>query len=118
MRRIGDAGAVWLEVIVALAILAVAGTAARLMAQESARAAARARDRDDEVRRASAVLDAVALWTRDDLDRRLGERPEGPWFLRVDRPTRRLYVVALRDSAGTELLHTALFRPDTAHARP
>jgi type II secretory pathway pseudopilin PulG len=118
MRRLDEAGAVLLEVIVALAILAVAGTSALLMASESARAAGRAREHDAEVRRADAFFDAVALWPRADLDRRLGERAQGPWRLRIDHPMRRLYVLSLRDSAGDELLRTALFRPDTVHALP
>ena len=113
MKRLGDAGAVLLEVLVALAILSVAGTGFVLATTESARAVARAREHDRELRRASAFLDAVALWPRADLDRRLGERRQGAWWLRVDRPDRRLYTVALFDSAGTELLRTALFRPDS-----
>lgn len=119
MRLRDSGGAVLLEVIVALTILAIAGTSALLMAQESARAVSRAREHDREVTKASAFLEAVALWTRQDLDRRLGERREGGWRLRVDRPDRRLYLVTLNDSTGAELLHTALFRADTAgDARP
>lgn len=70
------------------------------------------------MRRASAFLDAVVLWPREDLDRHLGERPEGPWVLRVDRPAPTLYAVTLlagpddsTATAGTLLLATSLFRP-------
>jgi type II secretory pathway pseudopilin PulG len=115
----GRAGVALLEAIVALTILAVAGVSAMVMASESARAVRRAREADTDVRGASAFLDAVSLWTRADLDRHLGSRVEGPWRLRIDRPTATLYTVALTDSAGgPELLRTALFRPDSAHARP
>ena len=113
MKRLGDAGAVLLEVLVALTILSVGGTAAVLATAESARAVAHARERDRELRAAGAFMEVVALWPREDLDRRLGDRRQGPWVLRVDRPDRRLYVVELRDSAGTALLRTSLFRPDT-----
>lgn len=119
MKRLDDAGAVLLEVLVALTILSVGGTAAVLSTAEAARAVAHARERDQELRAADAFMNAVALWPREDLDRRLGERPQGAWRLRVDRPDRRLYVVSLRDSAGAELLHTSLFRPDSSvHALP
>jgi type II secretory pathway pseudopilin PulG len=106
-------------VIVAVAILATAGTAAVAMTSESARAVESARAADLRTREASAFMDAVALWPREDLDRRLGERPQGPWRLRVDRPDPELYTLALVDSAsGEELLRTAVFRPDTARAFP
>ena len=117
--RGGEAGAALLEVIVAVAILSTAGAAAVAMTSESARAVASARDADLRVREASAFLDAAALWPRADLDQRLGERPQGPWLLRIDRPDPELYTLALVDSAsGEELLRTALFRPDTARAFP
>ena len=112
--RGSEAGAALLEVIVAVAILATAGTAAVAMASESARAVERARAADLRAREASAFLDAVALWPREDLDRRLGERPQGPWRLRIGRPDPELYTVALVDTAsGADLLRTALFRPDS-----
>jgi type II secretory pathway pseudopilin PulG len=111
------AGAALLEAIVALTILAIAGTAAVVMASESARTVRHAREADAEVRAASDFLDAVSLWPREDLDRHLGSRVEGPWRMRVDRPAQTLYVVSLADTAGgPELLRTALFRPDTSRA--
>jgi type II secretory pathway pseudopilin PulG len=113
--RRGDSGAALLEVVVAVAVLTAAGVAAVTAAAESARAVAHARAADEEARAASAFLDAVALWTRTDLDRRLGERAQGPWLLRVGRPERELYTVELADSTGRAvLLRTSLFRPDTA----
>lgn len=111
MRR-ADAGAALLEAIVALTVLVTAGTAAVSLASQSAQAVHAAHDREAEMRSASAFLEAVALWTRDDLDRRLGDRPQGSWRLRIDRPAPELYVVVLTDSTGTiEILRTALFRP-------
>lgn len=107
------AGAILLEAIVALVILAVAGTAAVTLVSQSSDAVRRARIADAEMREASALLHAVALWPREDLDRRLGERPQGRWKLIVQRPTPTLYEVVLADSAVTrELLRTTLFRPE------
>jgi type II secretory pathway pseudopilin PulG len=111
MRR-AEAGATLLEVVVALVILATAGTAALTMATQAMRAVASGRAAEAEVRAASAFLTAVALWTREDLDRRLGEREQGPWRLRIDRSTPALYTVVLRDSLGREFLRTSLHRPE------
>lgn len=97
----------------ALMILSVAGTAAVTLVSQSTDSVRRARVADEEMREANALLHAVALWTREDLDRRLGERPQGRWTLIVQRPAPTLYEVVLTDSAVTrELLRTTLFRPE------
>jgi type II secretory pathway pseudopilin PulG len=112
-------GAVLLEVLVALVILATVGGAAVTLASESARAIVRAREAEAEMRRANAFLESVALWPREDLDRRLGSRRQGQWRLRIDRPAPTLFIVALTDSVERrELLRTALFRalPDASES--
>ncbi len=115
--RLGRRGAVLLEAMVAMVILMVAGTAAVTMVAESAAAVAHAREADERMRRADAFLHAASLWTRDDLDRRLGSRPQGPWTMNVQRPSPTLYEVVLSDSAGAMvLLRTSLFRPEPAPA--
>ena len=113
MRRMKrERGMVLLEVLVALAILGTAAASVVVATSESARAVKRARQADASLRAASDFLDAVALWTRDDLDRRLGDRPQGAWRLRIERPDLTLYTVALADSAsGRVVLATALYRP-------
>ena len=116
---IGDAGAVLLEVIVALALLATAGLAAVSMAVEAAGAVSRAATAEVEMRQAARLMDAVSLWPREDLDRRMGDRRQGPFILRIARPSGELYTAALADSAtGRVLLATSLFRRDTADAQP
>jgi hypothetical protein len=106
-------GAVLLEAIVALVILAVAGTSAVTLVSQSADAVRRARIADAEMREAGAFFHSVALWPREDLDRRLGERAQGEWKLIIQRPTPTLYEVVLTDSAVThEILRTTLFRPE------
>jgi type II secretory pathway pseudopilin PulG len=107
------AGAALLEVLVALTILATAGVAAVAATAESARAAARLRETERELREASAFLEAVALWPREDLDRRLGDRAQGAWRLRIDRSSPTVYDVVLADSTGARvILETALYRPE------
>jgi type II secretory pathway pseudopilin PulG len=107
-----------LEVLVALAILGTAGLATVTLATESWRAVRAAREADRSFREASAFFDAVALWPREDLDRHLGDRAQGPWRMRVDRPLPTLYVVTLADSSGRDtLLVTSLYRTEPPRAR-
>ena len=115
----GEAGAVLLEVVVALAILAVAAIAAVAMAAEGGGAVARARAAEDRMRQASHLMEAITLWPREDLDRRLGRRAQGPFVLTLQRPAPEVYTAALADSAtGRVLLATSIFRRDTADALP
>ena len=113
-------GSALLEVVVATLVLSVAGLSATLSVAEALRAVERARAADTETLRADAFMDAVALWPREELDRRLGDRPQGPWRLRIERPEPELYLVVLTDSSAArgELLRTVLFRPDSAYAGP
>jgi len=110
-------GATLLEVIVALTILATAGLAAVTVTREALHAVQHAREADRDVMRASAFLEVVALWPREDLDQRLGDRPQGPWRLRIDRPLPTLYEVTLSDSARRRaILRTSLYRPEASDA--
>jgi type II secretory pathway pseudopilin PulG len=111
VRLCTDRGAALLEVMVALVVLGVSGAAAAAMTSQASDAIRQAQAHEAALREASAFLDAVALWSREDLDRRLGDRAQGPWRLRIDRPAETLYVVSLHDGAsGQELLRTSLFR--------
>jgi type II secretory pathway pseudopilin PulG len=108
-----------LEVLVALAILGMAGSAFVGIAVQSARAAQLARDAETRITAASDFLDKVSLWQRADLDRHLGDRPEGSWRLRVNRVSPDIYDVVLSDSTGGRLLlETALYRPDSLALLP
>lgn len=109
-------GAALLEAIVALSVLVTAGVSVVALAAQSADAVHQARDREGRLREASAFLEAVALWPRVELDQRLGTRAQGPWRLRVERPTSTLYLVSLADSMAPHiaLLSTALYRPELA----
>jgi type II secretory pathway pseudopilin PulG len=113
---------VLLEVLVAIALLAISGITMLTLASESLRAVARARMAEQDLTRASALLEAVALWPREDLDRHLGTRPQGSWRMRVERPLPTLYTITLTDSAAgigvPPLLATALYRLEGAHATP
>jgi prepilin-type N-terminal cleavage/methylation domain-containing protein len=117
MRCHARQGMTLLEVLIALAILASAGLAVLGVAVQSWRAVESARAADRSLLEASAFLDAVALWPREDLDRHLGERAQGPWRMRTDRPLPNIYTVTLTDSSGGHtLLATSLHRPEPRHA--
>ena len=106
-------GAVLLEALVALVIVASAGAGVAVLAVESSAAVQRTRATEAEQQRAEAYMTVVALWPRDDLDRHLGERAQGPWRLRVERPVPSIYTVTLSDSLGIRaLLRTSLYRPE------
>jgi type II secretory pathway pseudopilin PulG len=112
-------GVVLLEALVALLILTTAGAAAVTLVAEGAREIQRVRSAEKQMHDASAFFDAVSLWSRDDLDRHLGNRNQGDWLMRVDRPDLELYVVSLTDTATkVELLRTSVYRPEVAHAEP
>ena len=107
-------GAVLLEAIVALTVLAIIGSAAAWLATDSMRSVNRTHEREKNVREAARLLTAVTLWPREDLDRHLGRRRQGPWMMEVDRTDPIVYVVTLTDTASTAIvLRTALFRPDS-----
>jgi hypothetical protein len=102
---------VLLEAIVALTILTVAALASVAMVRQALDSVRHAQEVEEDVRKASAFMEAITLWPRADLDRHLGNRAEGPWRLSVDRPIPTLYLVAITDSfSRRELVRTALYR--------
>ena len=112
-------GMVLLEAMIALAMLAIGAVSLITLADESLHAVRRADAADAATARASAFLDAVALWPRADLDRHLGDHAEGAWRLRVERPLPTLYTVTLADTMnGDVVLATSLYRPEDLHAAP
>ena len=119
-RRLGRGarrGAVLLEAMVALLIMSTAGLAASAIVSSAAVAVRRAHTAGVEAAQASAFFEAVTLWTREDFDRRLGARPQGPWVLHIERPVPTLYVLRLTNvQTGVELLRTAAYRPEPSRA--
>lgn len=111
-----ERGTILLEALVALTILATAGLALAVGVREALETTRRAAMSERRVLDASGFLEAVALWPAEDLDRHLGDRPNGPWRLVVNRPSRDIYEVQVVDSTSRlVLVTTSLFRPETAH---
>ena len=100
-----------LEVIVALTIFVIAGLSVAVWVRQTLLSVDHARDAVIAVSTASRYLDRMALWPREDLDRHLGARREGPWIVTVDRVTPTIYSVAIHDNGATKaLLQTWLYR--------
>ena len=110
MPRRNRRGSSLLEVVIALAVLGVAGIALLRLIDQAAHAVVQAERADDAVARASSFLDAVTLWSRGDLDRHLGVRVQGSWRMQLLRDGD-LYRVAILDSASRRaIVVTTLYR--------
>lgn len=106
-------GVVLLEALIALALIGTVALSTLALSASDTDAVKRLLVRSDEISEASRFLELVALWTRDDLDRRLGTRPQGPYRLRILRPMRTVYTLELLDSKTERLmLATAVYRPE------
>ena len=106
-----------LEALVALALIATAALATLALTSADTEQVARVLARSQEISAASAFLEVAALWTRQDYDLRLGTRQQGPYLLRILRPTRTVYTLELLDGATERLLlSTAVYRPEADDA--
>ena len=112
-------GTALLESLIALLVVAIAGVSLLSLASACLARVRAAHAADLASRDASAFLDAVALWPRNELMQRLGRREQGPFLLDIARPEPTVFDVRLADSTGArELLRTRLFRPYSADDRP
>jgi type II secretory pathway pseudopilin PulG len=120
MRRRRDRrGVVLLEALLALAIVSAAVVMTLTLQRADGARLARALDRQSTTRSANRLLRAVSLWPRTDLDRRLGTRRQGPFWLEIQRPSPVRYDVQLLEAeTGRLLLLTSLFRPEDDSVQP
>ena len=110
-------GAVLLEAIVALAVFSIASVALLRVAAESYRAIELSAAEERRLRDAGRLMDAASLWSRTELDQRLGERTQGAMLMRISRPAPQLYRVELMESEGDALLlATTLYRANRPNA--
>ena len=102
----GERGAVLLEVLAGLAILAAVAAGVLPLVSQGLDAVERATARQALLRVEERVLTAHVLLTHADLDRRLGRRQIGEVFVEVRRPTATLYrlSVGLADSEREDLV--------------
>jgi type II secretory pathway pseudopilin PulG len=110
-------GAALLEAIVALAILSIAGVSLLRVAVEASHAIELSAAAEIRLREAGRLMDAASLWSRTELDQRLGERAQGAMRMRISRPTAQLYRVELMEGEGDALvLTTTLYRASRSDA--
>ncbi len=109
-------GAVLIEVLVALVVLASAGVSTLGYLATFVDAQARLEAREAELERADRLLTATSLLARSELDVRLGARDTGEFSVWVSRPEPDLYRLSVTRTAtpDEELLVTIVFRPEEA----
>lgn len=105
-----SAGSALLEVIAALAILAVGGLAASTLIATAAHSLTERNNIEAELREANRFMNAVVLWPREDMDRRLGIRRQGEWLLLIRKSGGTLYHIEVLRTDSTPLLQTAAYR--------
>lgn len=117
MTRRAEAGVALLEVLVALVILATAGTAMVELVGAGLRSERDARVRERTLAAEERVLAAMTLLRREDLDRRLGRHLVGEFVVDVERPERTLYRIAVAEARAPQVedLVTVVYRADPAH---
>jgi prepilin-type N-terminal cleavage/methylation domain-containing protein len=116
--RINRQGVALLEVLAAIMILGIAGTALMELVAGGTRAAGAAREREQQLGDEERLLSAYTLLARTDLDRRLGRREVGPYVVNIQRPEKRLYRIAIdrEAAADVEELVTVVYRPEVPRA--
>jgi hypothetical protein len=106
-------GTIVLEILLSLALLALFGLLMLQTLTDAYRGMQGAHAAELDFLQATALLDAALLWSTADLNRRLGERRQGPWLMQIDRPRIGLYHFSIRrEGASHALLRTSLRRRD------
>jgi type II secretory pathway pseudopilin PulG len=109
-------GAALLEVVVALVVLAVAGTGLVTMLGQTRHTMASLVASERQTRAAGRELDALVLLGRDDLSARIGTTSVHGFQLTIDRVAPDLFDARVAAASnGPVLLRTTLYRPDMTH---
>lgn len=112
-----ERGVVLLEVLVALAILGLAGIGLIETVGAGLRAERNARERETTLATEERLLAALTLLNRTELDQRIGRRRIGEFVVDVQRPEKTLYRIALsqQQAPAVEDLVTVVYRAE-AHS--
>lgn len=111
-RALGHHGSALLEVLCALVILSVAGLAAVQGVRTAIATIVAAGNAEREAEAAGRVLGALTLFTRNDLDQRLGRRTVGEFLVSIQRAEQSLYRIGVAPARtpARELLVTMFHR--------
>ena len=109
-------GSSFIEVLLALVLLVIAGTALVTLLGQTAHSIKSLEATEIQTRAAARELGALSVLSRADLAARVGRtRPHG-WSMQVNRTAPDLFEVAIAESdTGMTLLRTVLYRPDTVN---
>lgn len=107
------AGAILLEVLIAVTLLGLGGSAVGLLLSSYMMDAHRRLATEGQENAAGQVLALHALLGRRELEQRIGSQAAGPFVVRVTRPTPDIFRIAVSDveRAEGELVVTLLYRP-------
>ncbi|MDB4878324.1 MAG: hypothetical protein JWM41_4770 [Gemmatimonadetes bacterium] len=109
-------GAAIIEALVAMVMLAVAGTALIALLGQTRHSMRTLRDSEKLTREASAQLDRLVLFDRAELAAREGRYTLAGWSMSVTQVAPALFdVFVARTDTGAALLGTTLYRPDSAY---
>ena len=114
MRVRSRRGSSFIEVLLSLVLLAIAGTALITLLGQTVHSIEKLRDSEAQTRAAGFELSALASLDRSALLARVGtSRPHG-WSMRIVRTSASLFDVTVAASdTGMVLVRTTLYRPDT-----
>jgi hypothetical protein len=105
---------VLVEVLIALVLLATAGTGLITLLGQTAHSMRSTLESERETRRASAELDRLVLLDRAALLSLVGRHVARGWSIDIQPVTSAVFDVRIAASdTGASLLHTALYRPPT-----
>ncbi|HTE45994.1 MAG TPA: hypothetical protein VK636_12160 [Gemmatimonadaceae bacterium] len=111
-------GSVLIEVLVALVLLAVAGSALITLLGQTAHSMRTTLESERLARSASEQLDGVAVATRADLIARQGRTSLHGWTVQIVATSMSLFDVSVFELDGrAPVLTTTLYRPDSSDAR-
>lgn len=111
-------GAALLDVLLALVLLAVSGTALISLLGQTSHSLQRTQATDRLLHAASNELNAVSLLSHDELTTHAGRTSQHGWTIVITPRNASLFDISIAASDTTApLLHTTLYRPDTTRER-
>jgi hypothetical protein len=111
-RRCGSS---FIEVLLSLVLLAIAGTALITLLGQTVTTLESLRATEAQTRAAGFELSALAMFDRAALSARVGRTRSHGWSMQINRPAPSLFEISVAASdTGMVLLRTTLYRPDTA----
>ena len=112
-------GSALIDVLLALTLLAISGTAIVSLLGQTSRSMRDALESERLARRASQQLDWLAIATRADLTARLGRTNMRGWRVDIRGESPFLFDVTIASSdTSAPLLRTVLYRPDSSGPPP